>query len=73
MWIFTAAVTGLIVGMWCEYYSGRLEHAIRQASKKMPAEPVRRDWIDECIDDCEQFDRAMIRVPAAMDAPERLQ
>lgn len=69
--VISAISIGAIFGMWHEYYTGYFDHYMRRITRpRFPTpRPVRHDGF---LDDCEQFNRAMIngRVIAA---PETMQ
>jgi hypothetical protein len=62
MYAIAGVFAGALVGMWYEYYSGKFEHLMRRISRpSQQAAPPRNH--EDFIDDCEQFNRAMITVP----------
>ena len=50
----------VIGGMAIECYCGRMDHVIRKISRPVKVQPILHD---DFIDDCEQFNRAMLTVP----------
>lgn len=60
--VIMAAAVGAFFGSWHEYYTGRFDHVVRRISKPTPPVTHPRSH-DDFIDDCEQFNRAMITTP----------
>lgn len=73
--IFLAAAAGILAGTWHEYHTGTFDHLMRKIAKPPPPTTAPRSH-DDFIDDCEQFNKAMITIALDMrvlEAPETWQ
>lgn len=57
-----AAALGALAGMYYEYYTGNLDHFMRRITRPKFPTP-QRVLSDAFLDDCEQFNRAMLKTP----------
>jgi hypothetical protein len=70
----TCFLMGICVGIRAEYRNGYLDRHLRKPWARVPDPPLISH--EDFIDDCEQFNRAMIQTPVdqrVFEAPETLQ